>query len=284
MTIDALTIWEQLAAECDEAVQYFGSNQKKEVLKQGAADFDKKVRPDVVDEKHHYRTDYYVSRCGYMNMHIQQNLAAFRCYLKDKPPQPLLLVDFGCGPMTSGLALAEVLSEQASDYKTRTAYFGIDISQNMVNKANYINQKFELFVPQYFEVVRNCRFDAQKIPIDFPAPGVLVLNLSFAFAPKTLQCNEDVQSVGQFASDWKEYVASNTQCEKTLIIYLNPQGSEESFFNSNWNTFKNAVCENLETSGRFCYTLGKYFPRFLNSSREFAAQVIIGKPKREIHK
>lgn len=80
---------------------------------------------------------------------------------KNSIPQLLLFVDFGCGPMTAGLGLAGILSKQKEDYKINTAYLGVDLSINMVNKARAINEKYRLFAPEYFKVVQSARFASQ---------------------------------------------------------------------------------------------------------------------------
>ena len=174
MSVDALRVWEQLEEECCEAVNYYSreyssiSPDKKRIkviLEQGAADFDQKYCPDDMGEKEHYRADYYVH--GYMGMHLKQNFAALKYCFKDRIRQPLLFVDFGCGPMTSGLALAQVLS---NGYKAETSYFGIDASRHMVKKAKYINEKYKLFSPECFKVVQGTQFDPQKIWTSFPEP------------------------------------------------------------------------------------------------------------------
>ena len=172
--INALKIWKKLSEsdECRAAVRYFGAGRGQKIFVKGAADFDEKYCANDEREKAHYRTDYYVSTHGYMDMHLKQNRASFRhCFKNGDIPQPLLLVDFGCGPMTAGLALAEILSTQTPDYKAHTAYFGIDASRNMVNKARCINKEHALF--KHFKAVQDTRFNSQQIPSSFPAPQLL---------------------------------------------------------------------------------------------------------------
>ena len=274
MSVDALWVWEQLADECDGAVEHYrkaGMN-KEQILERGSADFDKKCKPDDEHEESPYRVDYYVGRCGYMDMHLKQNLAALKYCFKDRIPQPLLFVDFGCGPMTSGLALAEILSEQPSDYKAQTTYFGIDASHHMVKKAKYINAKYKLFSPECFKVVQGTQFDPQMILDSFPEPKIVVLCLSFVLAPDTFRPAGRAENiVRKLADDWKEFVENQPQCKETRIIYLNPLDME---FHSNWHSFKGKL---LKSNGIFCYASPEKYERlFVNtlSNSVYCARIL----------
>ena len=261
MAVDALQVWEELKEECREAASYYSrehsngytdGERKIAILEQGAADFDQKYCPDDVGEKEHYRADYYVH--GYMDMHLKHNLSALKYCFQDGIPQPLLFVDFGCGPMTSGLALAQVLSKETPGYKAKTSYFGIDASHHMVKKAKYINEKYKLFSPECFKVVQGTQFDPQKIPPSFPEPQNVVLYLSFVLAPDTLR--SDVQTkntAGKLADTWKKYIANQTQCRKTIIIYINPVDYSGNL-HSNWlNVFRDTMLD-PNNAGGFSYS------------------------------
>ena len=262
MSVDALWVWEKLEEECCEAVNYYSrehsnispDNERiKVILEQGAADFDEKYCPSVMGEKEHYRADYYVH--GYMDMHLKQNLTALKYCFKDKIPQPLLFVDFGCGPMTSGLALAEILSKQTSDYKAQTTYFGIDASHYMVKKAKHINKKYKLFSPKRFKVVQGTQFDPQKIPPSFPEPQNVVLCLSFVLAADTLRPDAQTKNTtGKLADTWKKYIANQTQCCETGIIYFNPVNYYGNL-HSNWlDVFRDTILD-PNNAGGFSYSL-----------------------------
>lgn len=259
MSIDAMKIWSKLADECGQAKRYYdrkGIN-KDLILQRGAADFDQKCFPDDKSEREHYRADYYVSRDGYMNMHIEQNLAALRHCFMDGIPQPMLFVDFGCGPMTSGLALAEVLSGETAGYKRETAYFGVDVSRNMVDKAKGINKQYQLFSPPRFCVVQGTLFDAWNIPDSFPAPRIVVLCLSFVLAPDTLKFQEDNDFLQNFAGYFKRYIESQPACREARIVYLNPKSTRNYYLHDNWRIFANSMLAPDSTS-RFRYTSDRF--------------------------
>ncbi len=284
--IDALSIWQQLADKCGEALNHYKDKhpnwtpyaRRKQVLNQGAADFDSKYNPDNKKEKDHYRTDYYVSAEGYMNMHLEQNLAVLRHYFSNPKdvPQPVLFVDFGCGPMTSGLALADVFSRSTSNNRMQTAYFGVDASKNMVNKANSINKKYKLFT-KHFKVVQDAEFDAKKIPNSFLKAKTVLLGLSFVLAPETLQeSDEQPNTVAKkLANDWKIFIANETQCQETSIIYINPAGI--SHLHINWHLEFCPTMLSDDNVGDFEYTRDQIENVPVESYRDVRLEVIEGK-------
>ncbi len=261
--VNALHICDQLAAGCHEALNYYKDklpnwssyDRRKLVLNQGAANFDSKYNPDDENEKDHYLTDYYVSAEGYMKMHLKQNLAVLQGNLPQDILQPILFVDFGCGPMTSGLALAEILSGQTSENTMQAAYFGVDASANMVNKANSINEEYGLF-PKYFKVVQDTKFDAQKIPNYFPEVQAVLLSLSYVLAPGTLQKSDDQPNTvaETLANDWKKFISRETQCQETIIVYMNPVDKKTTFHNSNWSCIFSPTMLSPSHTGDFIYT------------------------------
>ncbi len=279
--IDALGVWEQLATGCGEALNYYTrqyshmtpNNRRKQLLEQGAADFDSKCAPGDEEEKSHYRADYYVSEEGYMKRHLEENLKVFRDCVSKDIPQPILFVDFGCGPMTAGLALAEILSKQTSGNRMQTAYFGVDASAHMIKKANNINEKHELF-PKYFKVVQDTEFDAQKIPNAYPEAQTVLLSLSFVLAPDTLR-QSDIPShmlATKLADDWKRFIANRTQCQKTIIIYLNPV--DFNGLNVNWLNYFRPTMLSANNVGDFKYTENKMKKLFLKSSRDIESHEV----------
>ncbi len=236
--IDALEIWDEIQQWdlCESAVQFYGKNNlhKDGVLKKGAANFDHPVT-NLPDEKPIYRAAYYAGQNGYMDMHIKQNKFAFeRCLplalLKDKN---ILFVDMGCGPMTSGLALAEKLSSCAADYKTRTTYFGIDISENMCDLARDINKKYEIF--DHFQIINGDSLNANEINSD-PQPDIAILCFSYVFASDTYQHNysKSANKIESLANSWHKLLCQWKGCRETNIIYLNP---DESYMHKNWGIF-----------------------------------------------
>lgn len=158
-------------------------------------------------------------------MHLEQCHVAFDKYLKEFPESSqILFVDYGCGPMTAGLALAEILSQ------SQIHYHGIDTSKNMVEMAQHINAEHQVF--DNFKVVQ-----ADKLNPHLPAGefDVAILSLSHILAPST--CNLREEDVKEMASIWHQAVL-DWQCKETHIIYQNPDCDA---LHCLWDAFKVAL-------------------------------------------
>ena len=92
-------------------------------------------------EKPWHRAACYISEHGYMDLHIKHNRIALEKWLptEDIQNRTLLFADFGCGPMTAGLVLAEKLSKITKSYRDKVSYLGVDCSENMCNFAKTVN-------------------------------------------------------------------------------------------------------------------------------------------------
>ena len=264
--VNAMNVWEQIRCtrRCVKAHDFYRSQWKKEghclyqskgnlkddILDQGSADFDEPV--GLTGEKSWHRAAYYAGEGGYMNMHILQNQATFeKCLpVEDLQGKKCLFVDFGCGPMTSGLVLAEILSKHDTNYKNRVAYLGIDASKNMCEIAKRINKKFKIFKRKQFRVGHDNTFNPHLINSIKLAnqAEIAVLCLSYVVSPKTYKIPRPQQKleIKKLANSWHSAVVSElNKCKKTHIIYMNP-----NYFgaDNNWNymvnIFKNITSDN----------------------------------------
>lgn len=250
--VKALDIWGEIANSelCQEARKFYSDNKKviadsklcqevsnypydKKVkygiLTKGSANFDERVLPNNQEEKALYRTAYYCGNKGYMNMHLKQCRVAFKKYLEKLPKSSqILFVDYGCGPMTAGLALAEILSPQLSHIH----YHGIDASKNMVEMAQRINKEHKVF--DNFKVIQENRLN----PTDLPTEKFDIAILSFSYVLARDTCNLELKDMEKMAKIWHEAVLG-WQCEETRIIYQNPK--EYGGTHGRWNAFKEAL-------------------------------------------
>ncbi len=239
---------------CDYAADHYEAKYPNEdlaekILERGSADFDQKYDPDDEKEKTCYRSDFYV-RCN-LKMHFSQARRALSECFKDALPQPLLFVDFGCGPMTAGLSLASILPEQTNDtdidkydiakmmeqkkaYKKETSYIGIDASENMLRIAENINREHGLF--DQFELKQGKQLDVLSDISCTSSMGArtAVLMLSFVLAPKTLKGE---QSMEDLANHWTVFV-QKSECDETYIIYLNPAIYPTHKLHKNYRVFE----------------------------------------------
>ena len=105
------------------------------ILRQGQSDFDQ-VSFDKSSNEYYFPKDKVSIYCvHHMPRHLFGSYHIFTNYLtpmreKDK----VVFIDFGCGPLTSGIAFRTFAGQ------CDIAYFGIDSSQTMLNKAAAINK------------------------------------------------------------------------------------------------------------------------------------------------
>lgn len=251
--MNAHKILAELALRCESARRFYarklrlrGGDLCSHVLARGAADFDCPLDPADENEKPHYRSSLYIS--AYMKMHLAHNLAVLRRAFRARIPQPAVWVDYGCGPMTAGLALAKILAEKNPAYKNTTAYFGVDASAEMVKKARYINQSYELFAPQNFCVMQSAQLHARvfdaiaAMPL---RPAAVVLCCSFTLAPGTWKTpgGYDARAL---AAQWKHFAGAHA-CRDSRVLYLNPRGN----FHANWRAFRREMLRPSHSTLRY---------------------------------
>lgn len=226
--IDAMEIWNKICISrwCEEANKFYTDQNisKDAVLQRGGATFDKSLGKD--GEKPWYRASYYVGANGYMDMHLLQNRAVFQKHsLTDKiKNRRAVFVDFGCGPMTSGIVLAEKLSETMANYRDWMLYVGIDASKNMCGIAKLINEIQEghhLF--DRFCIIHQNTLEPQKINQiirEHFEPEIAVFCLSFVLADDTFK--KGSQEAEALVCNWWKILQQFRECRETLIVYINP--------------------------------------------------------------
>lgn len=252
------------------------------ILKQGSTDFDTKHDPHDPDEKPTYKTDLYISK--YMDMHIRQNRTVLKRYLGEtlRNRMHIVFVDFGCGPMTSGLVLAEILSKHDEDYKKKLTYLGIDASQNMVERAKWINKRYGIFAPDRFGIVQGTTFDFSDSVVEEPLGSttqvdLTVLCMSFVLAPQTNRVPESEQHpwAKEIAEKWHQWIISRLpNLHEMRIVYLNPNLYD---FHHTWKEFTKALLEQ-GTDGAFSYEpRGREYVPVPGLKNDVTSALIIGR-------
>ncbi len=192
-----------------------------EILARGSADFcvphtdeNEPGRNLTLNEK----TLLYCYR--YFRMHYESSYKVFEVLFGncESFSTPLCLVDFGCGPATSGIALRDFI--QSEDFH----YIGVDRSAEMLKKAK--------------ELIEFCGTTSTHFCENFyELPGVVekysstvaILNFSFFLSPQTFQGN-----FSELSEVVKE-VVQKFQNAHTYLVYQNP-GSDN--FHYNWYNLK----------------------------------------------
>ncbi len=185
-------------------------------------------------------------------------------------------MDFGCGPMTAGVALAEICSGQNKHYKEKVTYLGIDASQNMVDRAKWINEQHGIFDPKRFEIFRGTTF-CSEMTATLPsstAADLVILCLSYVLANATLQVvhSDRPEWVKNLSHEWDRWAVGLPNLDETRIVYLNPDGN----FHNIWNWLARFITNTH--NGSFSYTgWEKKIP--IEGLRDVQSAQMIGKKK-----
>lgn len=175
----------------------------------------------------------------YMQMHIVSSFHVFTSsdsLLKEyvlNPSKNIVFIDFGCGPLTSGIALSWYYFSIDPKKQPDFHYIGIDRCEAMIRKAREISIR-----PAWI----NCIFDFLKsykshdyileLIETYLSSGqyqeyLIVLNSSYLFASSTL----DVMNLAQLVKK----ILNTNKSPKICLTYQNP--SIDSL-NSKWDEFK----------------------------------------------
>ncbi|AFZ26649.1 hypothetical protein Cylst_4575 [Cylindrospermum stagnale PCC 7417] len=176
---------------------------------------------------------------------FEKHSEVFEPYFFESSKQ-VLFMDFGCGPLTSGIAVARYFSEhlQGKNQKLKFRYIGIDKAESMLRKAKDFSQ-----FPEFFHKESEFRFyQPSSESISFAEKpssyitnfvndtSLVILNFSYFFASPSLDENF-IKSLVKFL---KESVFIKFNSSAICLIFQNTQGSD---FNIYWHEFCKQVSE-----------------------------------------
>lgn len=210
------------------------------ILQRGKADFNTNFNSLMPDEKVTLYCNYY------MQMHIVSGYHVFlQCksilnkYLANN--NKIVFIDFGCGSLTSGVALSwyYLVSQQHLLYRQKLNfnYLGIDSSKSMLNKAKGTSQYSELFEIDkcYFQFLATI-FDYESIYLFVNKhltneQNLILLNFSYFFASDTL----NVEYLYSLINKIIEVYGNDNEI---VIAFQNPDNPQ---LNYKWNIFKENI-------------------------------------------
>ena len=210
---------------------------RKHVLRRGSTNFDasESYRNKVYTPEH--KVLLYCAT--YMSMHLYSSYHLYSRYLMKHrhviESENVVFVDFGCGPLTSGIAFWAAAGQR------NITYIGIDISENMLNKACEINQYGpEVPNPFYtkpFYENNHLIKDYKDLPPlvnniekGNPTDTLIIFNFSYMLAQVTFQGH-----INRLINVLQDVVQVNRHY-KIGMVYQNIEGGDE-----NWNKLKTEV-------------------------------------------
>ena len=185
------------------------------ILRQGQSDFDQ-VSFDKSSNEYYFPKDKVSIYCvHHMPRHLFGSYHIFTNFLTPmREEDKIVFIDFGCGPLTSGIAFQTFAGQDD------IAYLGIDSSQTMLNKAAAINQ----YGPNKY---RNPFFDKIALIRDYNGlTGLLdkyiekddraqiILNFCYFFSSPTLDITNLSDVLIQIMKAYNQH--------KMCLIYQNP--------------------------------------------------------------
>lgn len=200
---------------------------REKILEQGRTNFSKSFKELLPKEKVCIYCLYY------MPMHLFGSYHIFTKYL---PPvnNRVVFIDFGCGPLTSGIAF------WASAGQSEIIYLGIDSSRKMCHKAKEINQYGPYRGVPFFRK-HGCIFDHKKLDqyletyITRNDQTQIIFNFCYFLASETLVIENLSNVLIQIVEKYNQH--------KTFVIYQNPPipdgySLQTSKFHKNWYFLK----------------------------------------------
>ena len=210
---------------------------QKNILKRGSTNFD----IQSVDE--HFgvfspREKVLFYCADYMLMHLAGSYHIYSKYIMQhkqvSESNHIIFVDYGCGPLTSGIAFWSAVGQR------NITYIGIDISQNMLTKASEINRNSpigdsipffkNITLSQNYEIVPELLRTMQR---DTPSDTVIVFNFCYVLAPITFigdiqNLIDSIHSAVQVSND-----------NKICMLYQNPSKLADAHIH--WSKLQNEV-------------------------------------------
>ena len=221
-----------------EVVEHDSYYHTREILERGTADFNTFFKELTPHEKVIIYCYYYMQMHVVSSFHVfKESHFLFSEYILNDNKN-IIFIDFGCGPLTSGVALAWYYQSLGVTKLHDFHYIGIDRCESMIRKAREISVR-----PGW----KNCTFDFLKsykshdyiieLLEMYVSSGryeeyLIVLNSSYLFASSTLDVGNLVTLVKKILNSYKSH--------KVCLTYQNPPVDS---LNNNWDNFKKSFPE-----------------------------------------
>lgn len=200
---------------------------RNNVIEYGRTSFDTIHKPSLFAQEFSVK-DKVNLYCYYnMRKHYFSGLAIFDTFRNlfelqiGQTEGRVTFMDFGCGPLTSGLAFNQSYKESHVDYALR--YVGIDISNGMLDKAGEFAKSGLFPSNTSFQFVNSFKtINKDLLEEWFRFSNTVVLNFSYLFA------NLDIEQVQELVQDINGMV-ERYPLNRYLLIYQNPIHRHHNF-------------------------------------------------------
>ena len=187
------------------------------ILRQGQSNFDE-TSFDKPSNEYYFPKDKVSIYCvHHMPRHLFSSYHIFTNYLTPiSENSKVVFIDFGCGPLTSGIAF------QAFAGQSDIIYLGIDSSRAMLDKAAIINRygpnKYKEPFFDKFELIHNYNYDdligLLNKYIENGDGTQIIFNFCYFFSSPTLNINNLSDVLTQIMTEYNQH--------KMCLIYQNP--------------------------------------------------------------
>lgn len=220
---------------------------RNNIIEYGRANFDSNYQQNLFSQEFTV-LDKVNLYCFYnMRKHYFSGYSIFESYKDlfkielDHTSGRTTFIDFGCGPLTSGIAFNQSLKNESDDFELK--YIGIDISQAMLDKALEFskaplfkaNSSFQL-VPSFKKVNKDILEEWFRIS------NTVILNFSYLFS------NLSSEQIIELVTDINTLVAEYP-LNKYILIYQNPVHRHHNFskFKNHLKNLDNSIVRKSET-------------------------------------
>jgi len=207
---------------------YRKSTVRGDILDYGKTDFTKPYDNLSVDDKVLLYCYFFMKKHFFTSKSVYEKTWSKMSKMLSMKSYPAVFIDLGCGPLTSGLALADLyLSKEGNPLKIN--YFGIDIAPAMLSKAAEFAQL------DLFDKTSSFTFDTSWNNFsmaDFAGKAGenthFFINASYLFASSSL----DIINLAKFVSNLGKHY------KYVFFIFQNPDRADR---NVKWAEFKKLI-------------------------------------------